>query len=138
MRYSFAICNFCPPNKYYLTSLKMKNLLKMFLSAGIFCAIASTANAQTVKVPADIEALLTKNTCLACHKVDAKLIGPAYIEVAKKKKYKPEQIVELIYNPKPSNWPGYPPMAALPNVPKDEAMKIAKWIASLGAPAKKK
>jgi cytochrome c len=49
-----------------------------------------------------------------------------------KKKYKPEQIVELIYNPQPSNWPGYPPMAALPNVPKDEALKIAKWIVSLG------
>ncbi|HAO51817.1 MAG TPA: cytochrome C, partial [Runella sp.] len=54
-----------------------------------------------------------------------------YKEVMAKKKYKPEQIVELIANPKPANWPGYPPMAPL-NVPKDEAMKIAKWIVSLG------
>ena len=49
----------------------------------------------------------------------------------KKKKYKPEQIVELIYKPKPENWEGYPPMAALSNVPKDEALIIAKWITTL-------
>ena len=49
----------------------------------------------------------------------------------KKKKYKPEQIVELIYKPKPSNWPGYPAMTALPSVPKSEALEIAKWITTL-------
>jgi cytochrome c len=37
----------------------------------------------------------------------------------------------LIANPKPSNWPGYPPMAAMKNVPKDDAIKIATWINSL-------
>jgi len=109
----------------------------MLLAAAILCVAATVSNAQSVKVPADIEALLSKNTCLACHKADVKLIGPSYLEISKKKKYKPEQIVELIYNPKPSNWPGYIPMAALPNVPKDEALKIAKWISSL-ATAKKK
>jgi cytochrome c len=49
----------------------------------------------------------------------------------KQKKYTAKQIVELIYKPKPSNWPGYPPMAAMSQVPKDEALKMATWIASL-------
>ena len=49
----------------------------------------------------------------------------------KKKKYKPEQIVELIYKPVPTNWEGYPPMAPMSQVPKEEAQKIAKWITTL-------
>ncbi|MDF7816125.1 cytochrome C [Runella sp. MFBS21] len=114
----------------------MKRITKMLVAAGIFCVGSTVANAQ-VKIPADIEALLQKNTCFACHRADQKLVGPGYKEVMAKKKYTPEQIVELIYKPEPSHWPGYPPMAALPNVPKDEALKIAKWIVTL-APAKKK
>jgi cytochrome c len=102
---------------------------KTLLTFAAVLAIASASQAQT-KIPPNIEKLLQKNTCLACHKVDVKLIGPAYKDVAKKK-YKPEQIVELIKKPVPSNWPGYIPMAALPNVPADEALTIAKWITTL-------
>jgi len=36
-----------------------------------------------------------------------------------------------MYKPVPANWEGYPPMAPMTNVPKDEALKIAKWIATL-------
>lgn len=108
----------------------MKNTSKI-LAAAILLAAAglSTANAQTTP-PADIDALLKKHICYTCHKVDQKLIGPAYTEVAKKK-YTPEQMVELIYTPKPTNWPGYPPMAPMKQVPKEDALKLAKWIASL-------
>ncbi len=103
---------------------------KTLLTFAVILGMASVSKAQT-KIPPDIEKLLQKNTCLACHRVDTRLVGPAYLEVMKKKKYKPEQIVELMYKPKPSNWEGYPPMAAMNNVPKDEALKIAKWIVSL-------
>ena len=94
---------------------------------------ASTEEATTaeVVVPADINALLEKNTCLTCHNANEKVVGPAYKEVAKRN-YTPEQIVALIYKPKPSNWPDYQtPMVGLPNVPKEEALKIANWIVSL-------
>lgn len=93
-------------------------------------SVAAMASAQT-KIPPNVQKVLQKNTCLACHNPDTKLVGPAYKEVMKKKNYKPEQIVALIYKPKPSNWPGYPAMAALPQVPKDEAMLIANWIVTL-------
>jgi cytochrome c len=103
---------------------------KILLTVTVMLGITAMTKAQT-KIPPDIEKLLQKNTCLACHKVDTRLVGPAYKEIMKVKKYKPEQIVALIYKPKPSNWQGYPPMAALTNVPKDEALKIAKWISTL-------
>jgi cytochrome c len=103
---------------------------KAFLTFAIIFGAATLSNAQT-KIPPAIQKLLTKNTCLACHNPDNKLVGPAYKEVMKQKKYKPEQIVELIYKPKPSNWPGYPAMAAMSNVPKNEALEIAKWIVTL-------
>ena len=53
--------------------------------------VVKTTTTKTVaaKKPsaADIEAgkgLLAKSDCLTCHKVDSKVIGPAYIDVAKK------------------------------------------------------
>lgn len=88
------------------------------------------ANVQAQDIPEDIKSILQKNTCLACHKADAKLVGPAYKDIAKKK-YSNEKIVDLIANPKPSNWPGYPPMAPMKNISKDDAMKVAGWINSL-------
>ena len=90
------------------------------------------AEAKPVKkaVPAEVSALLNKYACFACHQPYDKLIGPAYSDVAKKK-YTPDQIVELVHNPKPEHWPGYPPMAPLAHVPKADIVVIANWINSL-------
>jgi cytochrome c551/c552 len=61
-------------------------------------------------------------------------VGPAFADIAKRK-YTEEKILELIYTPQPKNWPEYAtPMAAMPKVPKDEALKIARWINSLRTP----
>ncbi len=80
---------------------------------------------------AEIEPLLVKNTCTACHQVEKRQVGPAFADIAKRK-YSNERIVELIYKPEPKNWPEHEtPMAAMPQVPKDEALKIASWINSL-------
>ena len=93
---------------------------------------AAPADAKPVKkpVPAEVSALLNKHTCFACHQAYDKLIGPAYSEVAKKK-YTADQIVELVHNPKPEHWPGFPPMAPLAHVPKADIVVIANWINSL-------
>lgn len=117
----------------------MKKTLGTLLAAGALAVLSFSAKAQT-KVPDDVNAMLTKYTCLACHNPDNRLVGPAYKDVAKKK-YTNAQIVELIYEPKPEHWPGYPPMAPMKQVPKEDALKIASWINSLAggakAPAKK-
>ncbi len=78
-----------------------------------------------------VKPLLAKNTCIACHNTNTKQVGPAYVDIAKRN-YTPEEIVELIHTPKPQNWPEYAtPMPPMSHVPREEALKIAKWINSL-------
>lgn len=124
-----------------------KQLMALFAGASILAAcggsstpentsttsapeVAETPKTAVVEIPADINELLNKHTCLTCHAAAEKIVGPAYTEVAKRK-YSNEEIVELIYKPKPEHWPDYVPMAPLPNVPKEDALKIAAWINSL-------
>jgi cytochrome c551/c552 len=59
------------------------------------------------------------------------VIGPSYEEIAKRK-YSVDKIISLIYNPQSQNWAGYPTqMPPMPQVPKEDARKMAKWITSL-------
>jgi cytochrome c551/c552 len=79
----------------------------------------------------EIEPLLAKNTCTACHQVSKRQVGPAFRDIAKRN-YSNERIVQLIYTPEPKNWPEHEtPMAPMPQVPKGEALTIAAWINSL-------
>ena len=117
----------------------MKKMFGSLLAVVTLTVASFNANAQapTADIPAEMNALMSKYTCIACHRPNQRLVGPAYSEVAKKK-YSNEKIVELIYNPIPTNWPGYPPMAAVKQIPKDDALKLAGWINSLDdSPAKK-
>jgi cytochrome c551/c552 len=100
---------------------------------------APKAPAKTTAAPvkaaaptfAAVRPLLMKNNCLACHNEKTRQVGPAYVEVAKRK-YTNEQIVKLIHNPKPENWPDYATeMPPMPQVPVGDALKIAAWINSL-------
>lgn len=96
-------------------------------------APATAAATATTKAPTfkEVEGLLTKNTCLACHNQTKRQIGPPFAEIAKRK-YSPEKIFQLIHNPQPQNWPGYSTeMPPMPQVTKAEAYKIASWINSL-------
>ena len=79
----------------------------------------------------EIKPLLTKYTCTACHQTEARQVGPAFKAIAKRK-YSNEKILSLVYNPQPQNWPDYStPMAPMPQVPKEDVLKIAAWINSL-------
>ncbi|PWS26898.1 hypothetical protein DHW03_12795 [Pedobacter yonginense] len=90
--------------------------------------VLAAAKAPTFK---EVEGLLTKNTCLACHNATKRQIGPPFVEIAKRK-YSGDKIYQLIHNPQPQNWPGYSTeMPPMPQVTKAEALKIAAWINSL-------
>jgi cytochrome c551/c552 len=91
---------------------------------------ASAAPSKRKPVPADVSALLNKHACFACHQAYDKVIGPAYSDVAKKK-YSTDEIIALVHSPKPEHWPGFPPMAPMPHVPKADIVVIANWINSL-------
>jgi len=116
----------------------MKKLVVTLFAALTLAGVSFNANAQasTADIPADMNALMSKYTCIACHRPNQRLVGPAYADVAKKK-YSNAEIVNLIYNPIPTHWPDYPPMAAMKQVPKDDAMKLAVWINSLDDSPKK-
>jgi cytochrome c551/c552 len=89
--------------------------------------------AQVEKVPTynDVKGMLSSYTCLSCHNPDRKIVGPAFKDIAKRK-YSPEKIVQLIHNPQPENWPQYPtPMPPMPQVKKEDGLKIAAYINSL-------
>jgi cytochrome c551/c552 len=89
-------------------------------------AVTSTAN--TYK---EVQPLLVKYTCVACHNPDKKQVGPGFNEIAKRN-YSVDRILQLLKNPEPQNWPTYAtPMPPMPNVPEADARKIANWINSL-------
>jgi cytochrome c551/c552 len=79
----------------------------------------------------DVKPLLAKNTCSSCHNPNAKQVGPAFKDIAKRN-YSVAQIMALIKNPKPEHWPDYStPMPPMPQVTEPDARKIATWIRSL-------
>lgn len=81
-------------------------------------------------IPEEIQSLLASGTCMGCHKIDKRLIGPSYLEIAKRG-YSEEQIAALIKNPVPKNWPEYPPMAPITWLANEDLTTIATWISSL-------
>lgn len=97
---------------------------------GTEAAPAVEAPPKKKAIPADVQDILNKNACLACHQPYDKVIGPSYADVAKKK-YTADQIVDLVHNPKPEHWPGYPPMAPMAHIPASDLKIVANWINSL-------
>ena len=98
-------------------------------------ATATKTGAAMAKTPvvsaAAVRPLLTKYTCTACHNAEKRQVGPAFVDVAKRR-YSVQKIVSLIHNPQPQNWPDFPTeMPPMPQVPNADAAKIAAWINSL-------
>ena len=82
------------------------------------------------KIPSEIKSLLAKNTCLGCHKMDSKLIGPSFLAIAQRG-YTQKKLVQLIKEPIPEHWPDYPPMAPMAWIESEQIEAMAAWIAAL-------
>lgn len=75
--------------------------------------------------------LIEAADCLACHKVDAKLIGPSYQDVAAKyTKADIDQLAQKIIEGGKGNW-GDIPMTPHEGLSKDDAKQMVKYILSL-------
>jgi cytochrome c len=72
--------------------------------------------------------LLQKNGCVACHSVTSKLVGPAFIDVAKKHAGQADYLAGKIRSGGSGVW-GNIPMPPQSIAPEDAA-KIASWLAS--------
>lgn len=107
--------------------------LKEVSTKNVAIATAAVAKVKAGKVMTyeQIKPLLIRNTCVACHNPNKKLVGPGFNEIAKRK-YSVDKILQLIKIPQPQNWPEYAtPMAPMPQVSESDARKIATWINSL-------
>lgn len=103
-------------------------MIKYLFTAILVCA-AILAKAQSTP-PKAVEDLIKKHGCNTCHHAEKKIIGPAWKLVAAKG-YSKKQFAQLVHETKPENWPDYPPMAPMPNVPKSDLYKIAEWVNTL-------
>lgn len=77
--------------------------------------------------------LISKSDCLTCHKENDRLIGPAYAEVAKKYENNAKNIEYLagkIIEGGSGVW-GEIPMTPHPDLSKDDAAEMAKYVLSI-------
>ncbi len=80
----------------------------------------------------DGQALATKYGCLGCHTVNAKLVGPAYKDVAAKYEHDPDKflkIAEQIHQGGSGKW-GSVLMPPFPAMNEPETRALADWILS--------
>ncbi|MCG7599859.1 c-type cytochrome [Halomonas sp. McH1-25] len=94
------------------------------LSVGSVLAMSSTAFAV------DGETLFKTKACAACHAIDAKMVGPAYTDVAAKYDGQDDAVailVDSILHGSQGKW-GPIPMPPNPSVTEEEANTLAEWI----------
>lgn len=95
-------------------------------------AVASTAPAGSPEADiAEGKSLVEGTDCLSCHKVDAKLVGPAYQEVAAKySEADTDHLAQKIIEGGKGVW-GDIPMTPHAGLSKENAQKMVKYILSL-------
>jgi cytochrome c len=95
--------------------------------------VSTTTKSTTLVTDTTGLALIKKSDCLTCHKMDQKVIGPAYTDVANKYTASEAVIDTLankIINGGSGNW-GQVPMSAHPNISLTDAKEMVKYILSL-------
>jgi cytochrome c len=79
------------------------------------------------------EKLISTSDCLTCHQVNAKIVGPSYVDVANKYPATEDNIAMLagkIIQGGAGNW-GEIPMAPHPAISTEDATEMVKYILSL-------
>ena len=102
-------------------------------SAASAAAVAAAPAASPAVDAVAAQTLATKHACMACHKVDAKLIGPGLKEIAAK--YKGDKTAEAKLSDKVKKggagvW-GSVPMPPHPQVPDADIKTMVQWVLSL-------
>jgi cytochrome c551/c552 len=75
-----------------------------------------------------VQALMKKNNCVACHAIDRRVVGPSWSEIAGKHEGKPDYIAAKIRSGGSGVWGAIPmPPQTLDDA---EARQIASWLAA--------
>ncbi|RFM30416.1 c-type cytochrome [Deminuibacter soli] len=100
---------------------------------------ATTANSGAAAGSGDLSSnpdyqkgleLIAKNDCLTCHKVDEKVVGPAYADVAAKYENTPANVTllaEKVVKGGQGVW-GSVPMTAHPQLSQADAEQMVKYV----------
>jgi len=112
--------------------VKKKTVAKKKLAATVKKAPPPPPFATDAEI-ADGKDLISKSGCLACHKLEDKLVGPAYTAIAAKYPHDQNSVntlTEKVISGGSGVW-GPVPMAPHPNISKDDANKMIKYILTL-------
>ena len=107
----------------------MKAVLVSIASATLFASGAAHAVLDNAKA----EALMKKDGCAACHAIDKKIVGPAYVDVAAKYKNDKNAVAMLSKKVKEGSTGVWGPIPMPPNAatPQAEITELVTWILSL-------
>jgi cytochrome c len=97
--------------------------------------LLATASALAAPDAAALKEILQKNNCLACHAVNAPVVGPSYRAVAKKYKGDagaPDKLFSKVRNGGTGVWRQVA-MPPNPGIPDDDLHAVIAWILA-GAP----
>ncbi len=98
----------------------MKHIASLLIAAGLLAASPAQANMELAK----------KSNCMACHAVDKKMVGPAFIDISKKyagDKDAAKMLAAKIKSGSKGVW-GQIPMPPNAAVKDADAEALAKWI----------
>ncbi|MCC8423458.1 c-type cytochrome [Mucilaginibacter sp. UR6-11] len=120
----------CAVNSFAQTVVKKSTRTTTVVKKTTTTAAAGKVSAVTLEQG---KQLLAKNDCLSCHKVDVKIVGPAYKDVAKKypanaENY--EKLTQKVIAGGSGVW-GEVPMSAHPSVPPADIKKMVQYILSV-------
>lgn len=78
------------------------------------------------------EALIKSKACIACHSVEKKIVGPAFKDIAAKRRDEPDAVQLLSEHIRKGSRGVYGPVPMPPNtrVNEAEAKQLAEWILS--------
>jgi cytochrome c len=105
--------------------LKEIRMKKVVMLAAALLAVAGPAAAS--------QQLAQKNSCMSCHQIDKKVVGPAFKDVAKKYKGDAgaqEHLMNVVKKGGKGVW-GSVPMPPHPQVKDEDAKAILTWVLSL-------
>jgi len=111
----------------------MRKTMTMLVGAGFALGLLlGTAPVRAEEKP-EGQVLAEKDGCLVCHKVDQKVVGPAYKDIAKKyagDAKAPEMLAKKVKAGGAGVW-GDVPMPPNAAVSEDDIKKIVAWVLSL-------
>lgn len=93
-------------------------------------AVAAEASKSIKDTSGNGEALMKKSDCFSCHSVKRKIVGPGYIDVAKKYKGDKTAVAKLTKKVKEGGsgvW-GQVPMSAHPDIKDADIESMVQWV----------